>query len=91
MDNRKKAAALRYDVNYEAPVVTAAGIGQIADNILSKAEESNIPVVYDKQLANLLTNIDIGSDIPVELYDAVAKVIAYVVDIDNNLKKKPLK
>ena len=91
MDNRKKAAALRYDVNYEAPVVTAAGIGQIADNILSKAEESNIPVVYNKQLANLLTNIDIGSDIPVELYDAVAKVIAYVVDIDNNLKKKPLK
>ncbi|AND83450.1 Flagellar biosynthesis related protein [Clostridium tyrobutyricum DIVETGP] len=47
-----------------------------------------MPVIYDKELANLLTNIDVGDSIPVELYDAVAKVIAYVVDIDNNLNKK---
>ncbi|MBR9647781.1 EscU/YscU/HrcU family type III secretion system export apparatus switch protein [Clostridium tyrobutyricum] len=88
MNNKKKAAALKYDVNYESPVVTAAGIGQIADNILKKARESDVPVIYDKELANLLTNIDVGDSIPVELYDAVAKVIAYVVDIDNNLNKK---
>lgn len=47
-----------------------------------------MPVVYDKELVNLLTNIDVGDSIPVELYEAVAKVIAYVVDIDNKLNKK---
>lgn len=88
MDNRKKAAALKYDVNYEAPIVSAAGIGQIADNILKKAKESNVPVVYDKELADLLVNIDIGDNIPFELYDAVAKVIAYVIDIDNSITNK---
>lgn len=88
MDERKKAAALKYDVDYESPIVSAAGIGQIADNILKKAEESNVPIVYDKELANLLVNINIGDNIPFELYDAVAKVIAYVVDIDNSINPK---
>lgn len=88
MDGRKKAAALKYDVDYESPIVSAAGIGQIADNILKKAEESNVPIVYDKELANLLVNINIGDNIPFELYDAVAKVIAYVVDIDNSINPK---
>ncbi|MCH3965253.1 MAG: EscU/YscU/HrcU family type III secretion system export apparatus switch protein [Clostridium sp.] len=88
MDGRKKVAALKYDVDYESPIVSAAGIGQIADNILKKAEESNVPIVYDKELANLLVNINIGDNIPFELYDAVAKVIAYVVDIDNSINPK---
>jgi len=82
---KKRAAALKYDVGYSAPVVTAAGMGHIADKILEKAEDSNVPVVYDEHLANLLTDVDIGEDIPYELYDAVAKVIAYVVDIDGNI------
>ncbi|WP_446898338.1 EscU/YscU/HrcU family type III secretion system export apparatus switch protein [Clostridium sp. LBM24168] len=88
MNKRKKAAALKYDIDYEAPIVSAAGIGQIADNILKKAKESNVPVVYDKELTDLLVNINIGDNIPFELYDAVAKVIAYVVDIDNSITGK---
>ncbi|MBA5851383.1 EscU/YscU/HrcU family type III secretion system export apparatus switch protein [Clostridium sp. cel8] len=87
MDERKKAAALKYDSNYKAPIVSAAGIGQIADNILKKASESNVPIVYDKELANLLVNVDVGDNIPFELYDAVARVIAYIVEIDNNIIK----
>lgn len=86
MDKRKKAVALKYDSGYEAPMVTAAGIGQIADNILKTAKEAKVPVVYDKELANLLVNVDVGGNIPVELYDAVAKVIAYIVNIDNSIK-----
>jgi flagellar biosynthesis protein len=87
MDERKKAAALKYDSNYKAPIISAAGIGQIADNILKKASESNVPIVYDKELANLLVNVDVGDNIPFELYDAVARVIAYIVEIDNNIIK----
>ncbi|WP_333860661.1 EscU/YscU/HrcU family type III secretion system export apparatus switch protein [Clostridium sp.] len=88
MKNRKKAVALKYEATYKAPMVTAAGIGQIADNILNKAKESNVPIVYDRELTNLLSNVDVGDSIPVELYDVVAKVIAYVVDVDENISRR---
>jgi flagellar biosynthesis protein len=87
MNNKKKAAALKYEQGYDAPMVTAAGMGHIADKILESAKESNVPIVYDQELANLLNTVDVGVAIPFELYDAVAKVIAYVVDIDKNMKK----
>ncbi|NEZ47067.1 flagellar biogenesis protein [Clostridium niameyense] len=84
---RKKAAALKYEQNYEAPIVSAAGMGHIADKIIEKASENKVPIVYDKELTELLTNVDVGNSVPYELYDAVAKVIAYVMDLDNNIKK----
>jgi Uncharacterized homolog of the cytoplasmic domain of flagellar protein FhlB len=87
MNKRKRAAALKYEQGYQAPMVTAAGMGHVADKILQNAEENNVPIVYDEQLSNLLTNVDVGEAIPFELYDAVAKVIAYVMDIDKNMKK----
>jgi flagellar biosynthesis protein len=82
MKNIKKAAALKYDKSYEAPMVTAAGMGVIADKILEKAEENNVPVVYNKELAELVTNVDVGQTVPSELYEAVAKIIVYVMDMD---------
>lgn len=87
MDKRKKAAALRYENGYESPIVTAAGMGYVADKIIENAEKTNVPIVYDQELANLLSSVDVGDSIPFELYDAVAKVIAYVMDIDENIKK----
>jgi flagellar biosynthesis protein len=82
MREKRKAAALKYDKGYSAPIVTAAGIGQIADKIIEKARENKVPVVENKELANLLTNVDVGDSIPYELYEVVAHVIAYVTDID---------
>jgi len=87
MKKIKKATAIKYEQGYDVPIVTAAGIGYIADRILQKAEESNVTIVKNEELANLLSNVDIGSEIPVELYDAIAKVIAYVMDIDSQIKK----
>lgn len=87
MSQRRKAAALKYEMNTEAPVVTAAGMGHIADKILEKAEESEVPVVYNKELTDLLCNVDIGSNIPTELYEAVAHVIAYVTDLDKRMER----
>lgn len=84
MKNRKKAAALKYDKGYGAPMVTAAGMGAIADKIIEKAEESSVPVVYNKELADMLTNVDVGQSIPSELYEAVAKIIVYVMDMDKS-------
>ncbi|WP_291583397.1 EscU/YscU/HrcU family type III secretion system export apparatus switch protein [Clostridium sp. UBA6640] len=88
MKNVKKAAAVKYDYGATAPKVTAVGMGHIADKILEKAEENEVPVVENEELANLLTNVDVGDEIPLELYDVVAKVIAYVMDIDNRMKSR---
>lgn len=82
MKQRKKAAALKYEQNSLTPIVTAIGMGQIADNIIERAEENNVPIVYNKELTDLLCNVDVGDDIPSELYEAVAHVIAYVTDLD---------
>jgi flagellar biosynthesis protein len=87
MKKLKKAAAIKYEKGYDVPIVTAAGIGYIADKILQKAEESKVAIVQNDELANLLLNVDVGSEIPIELYDAIAKVIAYVMDIDALMKK----
>jgi flagellar biosynthesis protein len=87
MKKLKKAAAIKYQKGYDVPIVTAAGIGYIADKILQKAEESKVAIVQNDELANLLLNVDVGSEIPIELYDAIAKVIAYVMDIDALMKK----
>lgn len=88
MANKKRAAALKYDMNYEAPIVTAAGIGFIADKIIDKALENKVPIVENKELADLLTKVDVGDSIPSELYEVVAQIIAYVVDMDKLMEGK---
>lgn len=88
MNKNKKAAAIKYEENYTAPIVTASGMGYVADKIIEKAGENNVPVVYDKELTELLSNVDVGDNIPYELYDAVAKVIAYVMDVDKKVGGK---
>ena len=86
MTERKKAAALKYELNNtEAPTIAASGMGHIADKIIEKAQENEVPIVYNKELANLLCNVDVGDEIPTELYEAVAHVIAFVTDIDKTL------
>lgn len=82
MKQRRKAAALSYKENFNAPVVSAAGMGTVADKIIEKAEENDVPVVYNKELADLLCSVDVGEEIPSELYEAVAHVIAYITDLD---------
>ena len=74
------AVALKYDGNeMDAPTVLAKGAGPVAKNIRRIAEENNIPIVEDKPLArNLYSNVDIGGEVPMELYQAVAELLAYV-------------
>lgn len=83
----RKAAALKYENGYSAPIVTAAGIGYIADKIIEKAEENDVAIVKDEPLAEMLSKIDIGDSIPTDLYEAVAKIIVFVNDIDSRKNK----
>ena len=74
------AIAIKYDGTImDAPVVLAKGAGLIARNIRIIAKEYNIPIIENKDLArNLYKIVDIGQEVPSELFQAVAEVLAYV-------------
>lgn len=82
---RKEAIALSYDPNVgEAPKVVAKGRGKIAENILAKAEEHNVPIQEDPTLVELLGQLDVNETIPEQLYQAVAEVFAFIYHVDRN-------
>jgi flagellar biosynthesis protein len=71
-----RAIALQYD-GENAPIVTASGEGAIAEEILRIAREHNIPLKEDALLAELLSDLNLGEEIPPMLYQVIAEVIAY--------------
>lgn len=84
---RKQAVALRYQAGMDdAPVVTAKGAGYIAENILAKAREHQIPIQEDPSLVELLSQIDINRQIPPELYQVVAEVLAILYQAEQKAK-----
>lgn len=70
------AVALHYNGN-GAPRVVAKGGGHIADRIIETAREHNVPLEEDAALASVLARVDLGREIPRELYVAVANVLAF--------------
>ncbi len=78
----KVAVALAYDPGEEAPKVIATGRGIIAEKILDKAKESDVPVYEDEKLAKTLSKLDLGEMIPPELYGVVAEVLVFVDRMD---------
>ncbi len=88
---RKEAVALTYKPGSEnAPTILAKGKGEIAENILKKAQENHIPIQEDPSLVSILGQLDINESIPEELYQAVAEVFAFIyrVDQSHGLQKK---
>ncbi|MGN0513534.1 MAG: flagellar biosynthesis protein FlhB [Lachnospiraceae bacterium] len=81
------AVALKYDTNVsKAPVVIAKGADYLAFNIKDKAKEYGIEIVENKPLARLLYhNVEVGAEIPPELYQAVAEVLAYVYSLHHKI------
>jgi flagellar biosynthesis protein len=83
----KKAIALEYNPEDQAPKVVATGRGAIAERIIETANRNNVPVHRDDKLADTLSRLDIGEMIPPELYNVVAEVLVFV-DAMDKLKKK---
>lgn len=74
----KKAVALSYDEEGQStPIVLASGMGYLAERIVDIAVEEGIPVYEDDSLATILTQLELGSEIPEELYQAVVDIYAY--------------
>ncbi|MFF1632400.1 flagellar biosynthesis protein FlhB [Leifsonia sp. NPDC058248] len=74
------AIAIKYEPGKSAPRVVAKGAGAIALRIREKAEEERVPIVKDIPLARALhAGCQLGDEIPVDLYNAVARVLAFVM------------
>ncbi len=85
----KIAAAIQYDAERSnAPTVTASGKGTIADKIIELAREKGIPIKNDPDLVQVLSKLKIGSEIPVELYRAVAEILAFVYSLNEEQRTK---
>lgn len=79
---RKKAVAIKYDINDIAPKVIAKGQGFVAERILKKAKEENIPVYYDQYVAEKLFNLELQQYIPEDLYEVVAQILVFIGYLD---------
>jgi flagellar biosynthesis protein len=79
MKKRKTAVALKYEKEKDiAPKILAKGKGVIAEKIIEIAKEHKIPVYFDENLSEILSRLDLGDLIPVELYKVIAEILAWV-------------
>jgi len=84
---RQKAVALKYNPDSDiAPKVVAKGAGLVAEKILERAED--IPIHQDAALVEDLTRLDLGDNIPPELYDVIAQVLVFISELDRQESQK---
>jgi len=83
------AVALKYDSDKNAaPVVVAKGMDILALRIKEIAEENDVPIVENVQLARALyATVEIGDEVPADLYQAVAEILAYVYKLNQRLRR----
>ena len=79
----KTAAAIQYDADsQDAPIMSAFGTGYVAEKMLEVAEQSGVPIHKDQKLSSMLSKLSIGDEISEDMYEAVAKVLAFVAELD---------
>lgn len=85
----QKAVALRYDETKDAaPVIVASGLGYVAEKIVEIANDNDVPVLEDNSLATVLTQMELGSAIPEELYQAVVDIYLYFLKFSPEKKEE---
>ncbi len=78
----KRAVALHYDENSSAPVIVASGMGNLAEKIVQVASDNGVPVYEDNSLATVLSQLELGREIPPELYEAIVEIYLYFLQFD---------
>ena len=79
------AVALHYDKT-GAPRVVAKGRGAIGAKIIEVARSHDIPIEENEVLAGALSNVELGDEIPQELYKAVAEVLIFVLRLSGRIR-----
>jgi len=82
----RQATALKYAIDKEnsAPVVVASGLGFVAQKIVDVATENNVPIFEDDSLSTLLSQLEVGSQIPTELFQVVVDIYVYFLNYTIN-------
>ena len=74
----KKAVALRYPPEADAPYISAIAKGRLAERMVQIAKEHDVPIVQDDALTNVLAIQRVGDLIPEETYEVLAKIFAFI-------------
>jgi len=83
-NQQKKAVALRYDpARDSAPKVVAKGQGALAERILALAKKNGVPVREDRALVGVLSRMKVDQEIPPQLYQAIATILAFLLKANN--------
>lgn len=88
---RLQAAALAYEAGEPAPRVVASGSGTVAQRIVELAQAAGVPVRSDPALARALAALDLGEEVPEEMYRAVAATLAWAYKLDTAVAARPLR
>ncbi|HFE64943.1 hypothetical protein B1H10_05025 [candidate division KSB1 bacterium 4484_188] len=79
------AAALRYRTSQQdSPRLTAKGRGVVAEKILALARQSDVPVLYQPKLLELLMSVEVEEPIPEAAFEAVSEIYAFLIEMDEN-------
>ena len=82
----RKAVGLRHDADSgSAPRVVAKGRGELAERLLAIARENGVPVRHDPDLMQMLSAVEVGEEIPEQVYDAVAQLIGFLYRLNTEL------
>ncbi len=90
MTRAKKAVALQYGPGDAAPVIVASGMGYMAEKIVETAADCGVPIYEDNSLSTILTQLQLGQEIPESLYQAIVEIYVYFLHFDPtaNLREK---
>lgn len=84
----KKAVALGYDMQTQnAPKVLATGKGETAQKIITLAKENGIAIKEDKDLVEILSKLDLGDEVPPNMYKVVAEIFSFIYQMSNKHKQ----
>ncbi|MGP1570050.1 MAG: EscU/YscU/HrcU family type III secretion system export apparatus switch protein [Eubacteriales bacterium] len=76
-----KAVALKYEEGLgSAPVIVASGLGHMAEKIVETANMADVPVYEDTSLATVLSQLELGAQIPEEVYKSVVEIYVYFLN-----------
>ena len=85
---KKAAIAVHYEKEFDtAPRIVAKGKGSIAEKIIELARKNAVPLYEDPDLIEVLSKLDLGQEIPSEMYKLIAEVLVYVYRSNNKAKK----
>lgn len=88
MDKIKKGTAIRYSADKKVPEILAQARGILVQKLLDIAKKNNVTIYKDPDLAEVLSALKTGSEIPEDLYRAMAEVLMYCYNVNEKFREK---